>query len=164
MHFAFGKFRMYLTKVAFGFMSLCEPISDLDCNISTPYWPPFPGHGNIVDERMKMRVRQPYSSIERRASPPSLNPVSVIPLCKVAGSASLTFCPFFRGICMTEARREVCCPGNALPPFAVGAEVLREQLGTMASEIRLEGYMFVRAKVVECFTGTRKSHYQRFTF
>lgn len=65
---------------------------------------------------------------------------------------------------MTEARREVCCPGNGLPPFAVGAEVLLEELETMASEIRLEGYMFVRAKVVECITGTRKSHYHRFTF
>lgn len=37
---------------------------------------------------------------------------------------------------MTEARREVCCLGNGLPPFAVGAEVLLEELETMASEIR----------------------------
>ena len=37
---------------------------------------------------------------------------------------------------MTEAMREVCCLGNGLPPFAVGAEVLLEELETMASEIR----------------------------
>lgn len=37
---------------------------------------------------------------------------------------------------MTEARREVCCPGNGLPPFAVGAEVLLGELETIASEIR----------------------------
>lgn len=37
---------------------------------------------------------------------------------------------------MTEASREVCFPGNGLPPFAVGAEVLQEELETVASEIR----------------------------
>lgn len=37
---------------------------------------------------------------------------------------------------MTEARGEVCCRGNGLPPSAAGAEVLLEELETMASEIR----------------------------
>lgn len=37
---------------------------------------------------------------------------------------------------MTEARRGACCRGNGLPPFAVGAERLQEELETVASEIR----------------------------
>lgn len=37
MHFGFEKIKMYLIKVAFGFMCLCEPISNLDCNISMLY-------------------------------------------------------------------------------------------------------------------------------
>ena len=55
---------------------------------------------------MKMRARQPRSSIERRVSPPSLNPVSVIPLCKVDGLASLTFLPFLRRDLHDRSRRE----------------------------------------------------------
>lgn len=48
---------------------------------------------------------------------------------------------------MTEARREVRCPGNGLPPFAVGAEVLQEELEATASEIRLDRYMYDRASI-----------------
>lgn len=37
---------------------------------------------------------------------------------------------------MTQTRGDVCYPGNRLPPFAAGAEVLLEELESMASEIR----------------------------
>lgn len=92
------------------------------------------------EERMQMKAGQPCSSI---ATSPSQKPVPVTALCKVAASASSTFCPFCRRICMTDAKREVCCPGNGLTPSAVGAEVLLEEVKTMASEMRSEQYMFV---------------------
>lgn len=89
---------------------------------------------NILDEekeQQKKRLKQACSFVKE-----SLRPVSFVSPCNAAGSSPLTFCPFFGGICMTEARRGACCRGNGLPPFAVGAERLQEELETVASEIR----------------------------
>lgn len=76
----------------------------------------------------------------------------------MAALASLTLCRFFRWICMTEARREVCCPGNRLPPFADGAEVLLEKLKPMAwGRRQAPGATFVRTQRIEdkCMTLTK---------
>ena len=54
---------------------------------------------------------------------------------------------------MTETRKEVCCPGNGLSLFAVGAEVFLDEIETMASEMKQDkgSSIFVRSKGEEIY-------------